>query len=157
MKKLSFAFISAVLSLSFMAACNKNEGGGTATTPPAVYTNNSNWYYGQWYWPNQWQASQTNCGCPVGYISVYSAQFGTACAPATYGQTWAVVYYNVNWSWGAAQNTYQLNNPQAQYVGPSSTCQNSVQGCDTRLNNCPSGTYCQAAGGGSAVGLCVRY
>lgn len=129
--------------------CNNNLYGNYNNT-------NVNWYYGQWYWPTQWQASQTNCGCPVGYISVYAAQYGVACAPATYGSSMSLVYYNVNWYWGAAQNTYQLNTPQVQYVGPSSSCQTSAQGCDTRYNNCPGGSYCQAAGGGSSIGICVQ-
>jgi hypothetical protein len=120
--------------------------------------NVGNWYYGRWYWPQAWQPSASNCGCPVGYMSVYAQQYGVACAPATYGNLGTVVYWNVNWYGGQAQNSFQLNMPQAQFTGTlANNCSTATaQGCDTRLNNCPSGSICQAAGGGSTIGICIQ-
>jgi hypothetical protein len=133
----------------------------TQTQPLGNCTYNGtagNWSYGQWYWPQQWTPNTANCGCPIGYMSVYAQQYGVACAPATYGNRYSVVYWNYNWYGGPAQNSYQLNMPQAQYTSAfANNCSTTTaQGCDTRMNNCPSGSVCQAAGGGSTIGICVH-
>jgi len=123
--------------------------------------NQMQWYYGPWYWPYQYHISGSNCGCPSGYHPVYGNTFGVACAPVAYLNS-KVIYYNYGWSgvsyWNYPQNSSWLNIPQVPYQGSSlSTCgQVIAQGCDVRLNTCPSGSTCQPVGGGSTIGLCVK-
>lgn len=88
-----------------------------------------------------------------------------SCVPAGYMNNWNVGFWvtaNWNFNGGFPQNGWGLNTNQAYYnpgAGSFGSCgiNNGVaQGCDVRLNNCPSGLFCQAAGGGSVMGLCVR-
>ncbi len=127
-------------------------------------TTQTSWSYGAWYWPQQYQPSTTNCGCPSGYLPVYGLTYGIACAPTQYFGN-QVVYYNVGYTggqyWNQYQNTGWVNIPQNTY-NPYQTSYNgclatTAQGCDVRLNNCPTGSVCQPAGGGSTIGLCARY
>lgn len=121
------------------------------------------WNYGAWYWPVQYQATGANCGCPTGYYPVQGPTYGTACAPVQYFSN-QVVYANIGFSagfqyWNQPQNGGFLNTPNLHYQGPATAgaCTSSTaQGCDVRQNTCPSGSRCQAVGGGSTIGLCVR-
>jgi hypothetical protein len=174
--------ISCAILLS-LAACQNKDSGGSAPAPAALanYATTpqpcnaqqilpgcipqygqqipQQWPSGSWYWPQQWQPSQGYCGCPSGYAPVYSQGAGMACAPYAYFTQQSVVYYNWNVNNGQPQNGQWLNAPQDQYNtnNTNSQCYNqTAQGCDVRLNNCPSGTMCQPVSGGSTIGLCVR-
>lgn len=159
--------------------CNYQYGSpyGSAPSNCSTYTNyystsaNSySWQYGAWLWPTQYMASQGNCGCPSGYFPVQSSYYGVACAPSAYQSAYGsgyygggLVYYSVgNWGayWNYSQNGGWLNRPQAVYqpaVSTNNSCGSSTaQGCDVRVNNCPTGSRCQAVAGGSTIGLCVR-
>jgi len=161
------------------------SGVGYATTPQPCNTQNQNqwshhqvvqcqnhwynswnpnqiqWHHGAWYWPYQYQASGSNCGCPSGYYPVSAQTFGVACAPVAYFNS-NIVYYNVGWGgmsyWNFPQNGGWINTPQAYYQSPTqSSCeQTTAQGCDVRLNTCPSGSTCRPVAGGSTIGLCVK-
>ena len=137
--------------------CNSN---GQYYGPNGYYRNyygQQNWYHGAWWWPNQWQPNTGYCGCPIGYMPVYSQAYGVACAPNAYFNNSYVVGFNFNYSYGYPQNNHWLNNAQVQYNAPAMNCMDqTARGCDTRLQNCPTGAFCQAAGGGSTMGLCVR-
>jgi hypothetical protein len=117
----------------------------------------NNWLYGQWYWPTQWNPNIGTCGCQSGYYPTYNPGTGLACAPFNYLNLGVTVWYN--WGLhGPAQNSPFSATPQQYYQGPVNTqCSSGIaQGCDTRTNNCPAGSSCQAAGGGSVFGLCVK-
>jgi hypothetical protein len=117
----------------------------------------NSWNYGAWTYPNQWQPNTANCGCPIGYRTVYTAGYGIACAPTAYFNNSYTVNWNWNWSWGSPQNNQWVNTPQNYYTGGNASCMDqTARGCDTRAQNCGSGYFCQAAGGGSVMGLCVR-
>ena len=129
--------------------CNTYPNGVPGNVSP------NGWYYGAWTFPYQWQPNTGYCGCPLGYRSVYTG-YGIACAPNAYFSNWYVVTWNMGYNYGYAQNGQNLNIPNNQYVAPSSSCTSqTAQGCDTRLQNCAGNQYCQAAGGGSVMGLCV--
>lgn len=146
--------------------CN-NQGQPGATQNCQYYQNqyynnaqNWQWYYGQWYWPQQIVQGSATCGCPAGYYPVQGTTFGVACAPRTYFGAYATVYMSWgNWGgyWNYPQNGGWINTPQETYSGSGNACgQNTAQGCDVRLNNCPSGSSCQPVAGGSTLGLCTR-
>lgn len=111
-----------------------------------------------WYWPYQWQPAQDYCGCPYGFTPVVAGN-SVACAPTnTFFVQQPVVYFNWGY-YGPAQNNQWVNIPQNQYAGTALTSQclsQTAQGCDVRLNNCPSGNVCRPTSGGSTIGLCVR-
>lgn len=110
----------------------------------------NSWYYGSWYWPTQYNQNYGNNGCMPGYVPTCSPGFGVACAPSTYFS-----YYNVSY-YGYGQNSPYNINPQVSYQGASACPSTAAQSCDTRANNCPSGSTCQAVGGGSIYGMCVK-
>lgn len=166
-----------------LAACQSNNSGGGNPAPapaaPATYATTPqpcnaqqllpgcipqqgylNGQYPQgWYWPYQWQPQQGYCGCPYGYTPVYAGN-SVACAPTNqFFVQQPVTYLNWGVNNGPAQNTQWVNIPQNQYAGTqlASQClQQTAQGCDVRLNNCPSGNVCRPTSGGSTIGLCVR-
>lgn len=109
----------------------------------------NSWYYGSWYWPTQWNGS----GCMSGYQPTCSQGFGVACAPSSYF-SYNVIYFNYGLTYPTQNSPYNAN-PQMTYQGagcPST----AAQSCDTRANNCPSGSTCQASGGGSIYGICIK-
>lgn len=126
------------------------------------YPGNYNWQYGSWYWPQQYQPGYGNCGCSGGYFPV-QGPFGVACAPTGYFMNYSYQVVYISWGswfgyWSYPQNYGWTNFQQQPYQNTNySSCQQSTaQGCDVRLNNCPSGSRCQPTGGGSTIGLCVR-
>lgn len=154
---------------------NQNQNGFPQSAQCQHYNNwysgwNPNqiqWYYGAWYWPQYGQVTGYNCGCPNGFYPVSGQTFGIACAPVQYFNS-STLYWNSGWNqnhyqyqyWNYPQNGGYINIPQNHYQGSTQQglCnQNSTaQGCDVRLNTCPSGSSCQPVGGGSTIGLCVR-
>lgn len=114
---------------------------------------NMSWHYGAWFWPTQVSHVQGYCGCPSGYSPVYGSTFGVSCAPNAYFNNWSVVWMNVGFFGGPAQNQAWLNSPQVHYSG-NGTCGQMAQGCDVRLNNCSAGYMCRPVAGGSTIGLC---
>ncbi len=176
-------FMLSIFAVLFgLAACQKSDSGGNAPAPaaapvPTTYATTpqpcnaqllvpgcipQNQYPGQypqgWYWPYQWQPQQDYCGCPYGFTPVFNGQ-SVACAPTNqFFVQQPVVYFNWGMN-GPAQNTQWVNIPQNQYAGTqiASQCLNqTAQGCDVRMNNCPSGQLCRPTSGGSTIGLCVR-
>ena len=135
---------------------NSNCAGYNVNTP--YYNQNwyqPNWNYGQWIWPTQWAPNYGSCGCPSGYRPVMSQYYGMSCAPNAYFYNYSVVWYNWGYFAGQYQNMQWLNSPQVAYSN-TANCGQIAQGCDVRMNNCPSGLFCQAVGGGSTIGICTR-
>lgn len=183
MKKAITLSIFAVVLFGLAACQNSDSSGGGAPAPAAVpapttYATtpqpcnaqqilpgcipNQPYPYGGWpqgwYWPYQWQPAQDYCGCPYGFTPVIAGN-AIACAPTNqFFVQQPVVYFN----WGmnsGPQNNQWVNIPQNQYAGTqlAAQCLNqTAQGCDVRLNNCPSGNVCRPTSGGSTIGLCVR-
>lgn len=151
--------------------CNTQNSNGYY--PPNSYCNNyMNTYYnnwqtpqwgaaGAWYWPQTIPTSNCNGTCPAGYYPVYGVTFGVACAPMAY-ISFGVVFHQ--WGqqtpYGTPQNVRVGTGTQDYYSNFNQTStycsQSPAQGCDVRLNNCPSGSFCQAIGGGSTIGLCTK-
>lgn len=170
-----------IVAMSLLAACQSSNDSATtpvpvdntqyATTPqPCNATQVSpNCYQfppGQqfpsnWWWPNQWQPTQGYCGCPFGFAPVL-INGSMACVPHQFFVQSQVVYFNWGFSFGPTQNNQWNNIPQNQYSNTSAQsttaqCFNqTAQGCDVRINNCPSGSLCQPVSGGSTIGLCTR-
>lgn len=145
--------------------CNSaNMATSNCQTYTGYYPNNPgqyNWSYGAWMWPTQYQVQVGSCGCPAGYFPVQSPYYGTACAPNAYRSNFGgVIFYSYgSWGnyWNYSQNGGWMNRPQAHYQAPGNSCSNSTaQGCDVRVNSCPSGSRCQPVAGGSTIGLCIR-
>ena len=154
---------------------NQNLPAGTLCqqSAPAGWNPAVQWTHGAWIWPSQYNITVGSCGCPSGYFPVHTHTFGMACAPVQYQHNfvshlqsrlhfqWQVQmghHHGSNGYWNYPQNGYDLNQPITYYHNPDLyRChQATAQGCDVRLNNCPTGGFCQPVAGGSTLGLCRR-
>ncbi len=130
---------------------------GYTSDPNSIYRYQLNNYYTNSYGAGNYQL----CSCPSGTRPVYNGNWGIGCAAQSAIPQYAPVYY---WSWSAnntANNQY-VNWGQVSNINPSV---NSNSGCYSnvawsclvgQVNQCPSGSTCQATAQNAPIGVCIR-